>query len=106
MNLNVPPHRPAAKPWALGSGEKEKKRVGSRRRAERGSLWLQFSLEGIEGVMPCSRSREDLVAVVPLISNQYPRLWKKLKQQVSRGEVAALPFAEMKEDRWSFTVAD
>ena len=55
--------------------------------------------------MPCSRSREDLVAVVPLISNQYPRLWKIL-QQVSRGEVAALAFAELKGDRWSFTVAD
>ena len=70
-----------------------------------GSLRLRFPLEGMEGVMPCSRSREDLVAVVPLICNQYPRLWKRLKQQLSSGEVAALPFAELKEDRWSLLVS-
>ena len=60
----------------------------------------------MEGVMPCSRSREDLLAIAPLVCNQYPRLWKKLKQQVSSGEVAALAFAELKGDRWSFAVAE
>ena len=48
----------------------------------------------------------DLVTVIPLISNQDPRLWKILQQQVSTGAVTALPFAEVKADRPSFAVAD
>ena len=47
----------------------------------------------------------DLVAVIPLVCNQYPRLWKILQQDISSGEVAALPFAEVKADRSSFAVA-
>ena len=47
----------------------------------------------------------NLVAVVPFVSNQHACLRKVLQQELSTGEVAALPFAEEKADRSSLPVA-